>query len=147
MPFTWLVINGLGGGHTHTHIHQRLWTKWFQETRCTQACGLRAPGLKTIEVYSLLCICGYSIGSEIESESFRKLGPIFLFRIEHCQSTMNSYFTCTTLILFSRNNSKLRGLKSANAHEAHTRIIVWLDVKINFEFKRGVQMAIKVKIQ
>ena len=41
--------------------------------------------------------------------------------------------------------SKLRGLKSANAHEAHTRIIVWLDVKINFEFKKGVWIAIKSK--
>ena len=31
-----------------THIHQRLRTKRFQETRCAQACGPRVPGLKII---------------------------------------------------------------------------------------------------
>ena len=30
----------------HTHIHQRSWTKRFQETRHIRAAGLHTPGLK-----------------------------------------------------------------------------------------------------
>ena len=41
----WFVINGLGGGHTHTY--QRSLMKSFQETRHAWACDLHAPGLTT----------------------------------------------------------------------------------------------------
>ena len=42
------VINALGGGHTDadTHIPTRE-PNQFQKTRCTQAAGPHAPGLKT----------------------------------------------------------------------------------------------------
>ena len=42
-----LVINSLGGGHTHKHAYRRLQTKQFLETRHTPAAGQRVPGLKT----------------------------------------------------------------------------------------------------
>ena len=51
-----LVINSLGGGHTHanTHIHmQTIRTGSILETRRVQACGVRAPGLKTCVVIYL----------------------------------------------------------------------------------------------
>ena len=42
-----------------THIHQRLWTKRFQETRSKKACGPHAPGLK-IKVNQLLTTGDYT---------------------------------------------------------------------------------------
>ena len=40
-----LVINGLGSGHTDTHI-STCKPKHFQETRRAPVCGQHAPGLK-----------------------------------------------------------------------------------------------------
>ena len=50
-----LVINSLGGRHTHTQTHiQTSAQEQFQETRRVPACGRRAPGLKTETKHCLL---------------------------------------------------------------------------------------------
>jgi len=41
-----LVINSLGGGHTHTHAYRHRGQKQFQETMRAPTFGRRAPGLK-----------------------------------------------------------------------------------------------------
>jgi len=41
-----LVINSLGGGHTHTHTCRHHGQKQFQETSHTPAKGQHATGLK-----------------------------------------------------------------------------------------------------
>ena len=48
-----LVINSLGGGHTHTrkHTYRRSRTGSIQETRRAPAAGRRAPGLKKLLMF------------------------------------------------------------------------------------------------
>ena len=45
-----LVINNLGGRHTHTHAYRHRGQKQFQEISHALAFGWRAPGLKTFQI-------------------------------------------------------------------------------------------------
>jgi len=51
-----LVINSLGGRHTHTQGHRHHGQKQFQETRCAPAKGRRMPGFKSLHMYILFII-------------------------------------------------------------------------------------------
>ena len=46
-----LVINSLGGRHTHTHTD--VCTETFKETRCPPAYGRHTPGLKIDNLFVL----------------------------------------------------------------------------------------------
>jgi len=50
---TTLVINSLGGRHTHTQYHRHRGQKQFQETRRVPPFGQRAPGLKILNMYNI----------------------------------------------------------------------------------------------